>query len=303
MGKSLLDLHTHSNRSDGLDSPSYLVERAKSLAVTVLALADHDTVDGWQEAQDAAVRHQIGLVPAIEVSTHSEVMGDAGTRRISVHILAYLPDPTNSKLAAELKKSRDSRLIRAKKMVELLAEDYPINWQSIEAEIRPGATVGRPALADALVTAGVVADRTEAFLEILAKGSKYYLSEHSLETAEAISLIKQSGGVPVMAHPLMNFPAGASTSDLSSDNFLRLIAAGLAGVEIEHRQVPENARNWLRELAAEHDLIITGSSDYHGVGGKVNELGENSTQPEQLSRILELATGYEAYFPSGRSFL
>lgn len=303
MGKSLLDLHTHSNRSDGLDSPSYLLERAKALGVTVLALADHDTVDGWQEAHEAAVRNQLGLIPAIEVSTHSEVFGDAGTRRISVHLLAYLPDPTNAEFMGELKKSRDSRLIRAKKMVELLSEDYPINWLSIEAEMRPGATVGRPAIADALVTAGIVADRTEAFREILAKGSKYYLSEHSLETAEAIALIKNSGGVPVMAHPLMDFPAGASMGDLATENFLRLIEAGLAGLEIEHRQVPENARNWLRELAAEHNLIFTGSSDYHGVGGKINELGENSTQPEQLNRILDLASGYEAYFPSGRSVL
>lgn len=303
MGASVFDLHTHSNRSDGLDDPSYLVTRAKGLGVSVLALADHDTVDGWQEARDAAVENQLGLIPAIEVSTHSEVFGAAGKRRISVHVLAYLPDPTNQKLMSELAKSRDSRLTRAHKMVDLLAKDFPITWQSIEAEMRPGATVGRPAIADALVTAGIVSNRTEAFEEILAKGSKYYISEHSLETAEAIRLIRDSGGVPIMAHPLMDFPAGASTSDLASENFLRLIDAGLAGVEIEHRQVPENARNWLRELASEYDLITTGSSDYHGVGGKVNELGENSTSNDQLQRILQLGTGTEAYFPSGRSVL
>jgi predicted metal-dependent phosphoesterase TrpH len=180
-------------------------------------------------------------------------------------------------------------------MVDLLAEDYPISWEEITQHIKAGSTVGRPALADALVRKGIVATRSEAFESILHNKSKYYISELSLPTPEAIQLIVEAGGVSVMAHPLINFPAGASVEDLPRDHFDSLIQSGLAGFEVDHRAVPEIARTWLRNLALEHDLIITGSSDYHGVGGKDNRLGENQTAPEMLERILDQATGFQAF--------
>jgi predicted metal-dependent phosphoesterase TrpH len=288
----VIDLHAHTNHSDGLDSPTELVRNAEKAGVNVLAITDHDTVSGWDEARVAAMAAGIGLVPGIEVSTRAELPGGRG---ISVHILAYLPDPNYEPLMSKLSATRESRVNRAKRMVALLAEDYPVSWDEILSNIKPGSTVGRPALADALVRKGIVATRSEAFESILHRKSKYYVSELSLPTPEAIRLIAGAGGVSVMAHPLIDFPAGAAMEDLPRDHFEELIGCGLNGFEVDHRAVPEIARTWLRQLAFEHNLIVTGSSDYHGVGGKDNRLGENQTAPEMLERILDQATGFEAF--------
>lgn len=288
----MIDLHAHTNHSDGLDSPTELILNAQKAGVSVLAITDHDTVSGWDEARVAAMAAGIGLVPGIEVSTRAELPNGRG---ISVHILAYLPDPNSEPLMSRLAATRESRVSRAKRMVDLLAEDYPISWDEITQHIKAGSTVGRPALADALVRKGVVATRSEAFESILHRTSKYYVSELSLPTPEAIALIAQAGGVSVMAHPLIDFPAGASVEDLPRDHFDSLIQLGLGGFEVDHRAVPEIARNWLRNLSLEHNLIVTGSSDYHGVGGKDNRLGENQTAPEMLERILDQASGFQAF--------
>ena len=287
----MIDLHTHSRKSDGVDTPTELVEKAAEAGVKVLAITDHDTVSGWEEAAAAAARVGIGLVPGIEVSTRSEVEGG----RISVHILAYLPDPTNAPLMAELEKTRNSRLTRAQEMVTRLSADYPLSWEDVLAELDPGATVGRPAIADALVTKGIVPTRSDAFTSILHRRSPYYVSDYSIDTLAAIGLIRAAGGVSVIAHPLIDFPAGRSESDLPAKHFERLISAGLDGIEINHRSVPEFARPWLTELALRHNLVVTGSSDYHGLGAKENQLGENTTSAEMLDRILDQATGFEAF--------
>jgi predicted metal-dependent phosphoesterase TrpH len=231
----------------------------------------------------------IGLIPGIEVSTRSSVEG----RSISVHILAYLPNPTDPHLAQELAKTRGSRITRAKEMVDRLSVDYPIAWSDVERQLPAGATIGRPAIADALVSLGIVPTRSDAFASILSKKSKYYVSDYSIDTASAIGLIRRAGGVSVMAHPLIDFPAGKSELDLPLRHFEKLIAAGLDGLEINHRSVPDFAKSWLSNLALKHNLIITGSSDYHGDGAKENQLGENSTEPEQLARIVDQASGFE----------
>jgi 3',5'-nucleoside bisphosphate phosphatase len=288
----VIDLHTHSTKSDGKDTPSQLVANAKANGISVLAITDHDTTAGWEEALSAARSHKIGLVPGIEVSTR-QLIGD--DRRISVHMLAYLPDPNNQALVAELEKTRTSRVLRAKKIVELVAADYPISWEKVQAELEPGATIGRPAIADALVSAGVVPTRSDAFTSILHRRSKYYVSDHSLDTLEAIRLIRGAGGVSVIAHPLIDFPAGASVQDLPEEHFAELIAAGLDGIEVHHRSVPALAKQWLLDLAFKHNLIVTGSSDYHGITGKDNRLGENQTSPEMLERIIDQASGFEAF--------
>ncbi|MFZ9744035.1 MAG: PHP domain-containing protein [Aquiluna sp.] len=287
----MIDLHAHSNRSDGKDSPAELVRRAKLAGVSVLAITDHDTTDGWDEAIKAARGQGIGLVPGIEISTRARI----GLRSISVHVLAYLPNPDHPGLTAELAKTRNSRIVRAKEMVERLAADYPISWQDVEDQLTPGATVGRPALADALVAKGIVPNRSAAFESILHKSSPYYVSDYSIETELAIKLIREAGGVSVMAHPLIDFPAGKSELDLPLKHFEQLIAAGLDGFEVDHRSVPDFAKDWLRELAFKHNLIVTGSSDFHGDGAKENQLGENSTDPAQLQRILDQASGFEAF--------
>lgn len=288
----MIDLHTHTTKSDGKDTPTELVINAKANGVSVLGITDHDTTAGWEEALQAARSHGIGLVPGIEVSTR-QLLGNG--RRISVHMLAYLPDPNNEALKSELEKTRASRIVRAKKIVELLAEDYPIRWEQVQAEVEPGATIGRPAIADALVSARIVPTRSDAFTSILHRSSKYYVSDYSLDTLEAIRLIGNAGGVSVIAHPLIDFPAGASIQDLPAGHFEQLIEAGLDGIEIHHRSVPALAKQWLSDLAFRHNLIVTGSSDYHGITGKDNRLAENQTDPEMLERIIDQASGFEAF--------
>ena len=285
----MIDVHAHSNRSDGKDSPSELVRKAGAAGIEVLAITDHDTTDGWEEALAAARSEGIGLIPGIEVSTRSNVEG----RSISVHILAYLTNPDDPSLAQELSKTRSSRITRAKEMVDRLSADYPITWSDVENQLPAGATVGRPAIADALVSLGIVPTRSEAFASILSKRSKYYVSDYSVDAALAIQLIRQAGGVSVMAHPLIDFPAGKSELDLPLRHFEKLIAAGLDGLEINHRSVPDFAKSWLSDLALKHNLIVTGSSDYHGDGAKENLLGENTTAPDQLARITNQASGFE----------
>ncbi len=288
----MIDLHAHTNHSDGKDSPTELVANAAQAGLSVIAITDHDSVAGWTEAIRAAQSHRIGLVPGIEVSTRAVTENGRG---ISVHVLAYLPDPENEPLLTALNRTKASRIMRAQEMVDRLKADYPIDWELVREQLPEGSTIGRPAIADALVAAGIVPTRSDAFTSILHRSSKYYVSEQSLDTAEAIRLIREAGGVSVMAHPLIDFPAEADPANLPLGHFEQLIEAGLNGLEVNHRSVPRVAKDWLENLAFKHNLIVTGSSDYHGVGGKENKLGENTTSPEMLDRIIDQAWGFEAF--------
>jgi predicted metal-dependent phosphoesterase TrpH len=233
----------------------------------------------------------LGFIPGIEVTTNARVEVEGRSRLISVHMLAYLPDPSNPTLAAELVDTVGSREVRARKIVDRISEDFPISWDLVLELIEEGATIGRPAIADALVEMGVVLDRTEAFNGPLAKGGPYYVATDTTDTMRAIKLILEAGGVPIIAHPLGGLENNLNRGDLPEEHFEALIDAGLAGFEVYHREVPEAAREWLLMLAAKHDLIVTGSSDYHGMHGKPNRLGENTTSLEMLERITSMATG------------
>jgi len=286
----VIDLHAHTNHSDGKDTPTELVQNAAKVGIKILAITDHDTVSGWDEAITAAQSHGLGLIPGIEVSTRAVTPSGHG---VSVHMLAYLPDPNNQALITALNRTKESRMVRAREMVARLSKDYPIDFELVLSQLPEGSTIGRPAIADALVEAGIVPTRSDAFTSILHRSSPYYVSEKSLDTIEAITLIRQAGGVSVMAHPLIDFPPGAKREDLPRAHFETLIEAGLNGLEVDHRAVPNVAKVWLRDLALRHNLIVTGSSDYHGVGGKDNLLGENVTSPEMLDRIIDQASGFE----------
>ncbi len=291
---SIIDLHSHSTRSDGKESPTEVFEHAAAAGVDILALTDHDTSNGWAEGAEAAARLGIGFVPGIEVTTRAKVKIGERNRFISVHMLAYLPDPKYKPFAEELSGNVGSREIRAMGITEKLAKDFPITWDLVLEMLEEGATIGRPAIADALVKLGIVADRTEAFRGVLDKHGPYYIATETTDTFDAIKLIREAGGVPIIAHPLTDVGANASRGDLPEEHFEKLIDAGLAGFEVYHREVPEVAREWLLMLARKHDLIHTGSSDYHGVHGKPNRLGENSTSPEMFERILAAGSGSKA---------
>ncbi|PSS43841.1 MULTISPECIES: PHP domain-containing protein [Arthrobacter] len=274
-----IDLHAHSNISDGTQPPADLVASAAQAGLDVVALTDHDTTDGWAEAAAAAKALGVALVPGMEISCRT-------SEGISVHLLSYLHDPTHPGLLEEISKARDARLSRAEHMVALLAEDYPLNWDDVTQHLAPGATVGRPHIADALVAAGIVSDRTEAFATILTSHSRYYVQHYAVEPALAVELVRDAGGVPVFAHPV----ASARGRVVGERTFHEMIDAGLGGLEVWHRDNPREGREYLLGLAAKHDLIVTGSSDYHGKG-KPNLLGENLTSPEQFARIEDQGRG------------
>lgn len=274
-----IDLHTHSTVSDGTESPETVAAAAHAAGLDAFALTDHDSTAGWAAAGRAAVELGLIFIPGMEVSCRS----DEG---ISVHVLSYLHDPTHPGLLEEIGKARDARLTRAERMVELLAEDFPITWAGVHEHVGEGATVGRPHIADALVAAGVAADRSEAFARILTSHSRYYVTHYAPSPEAAVRLIREAGGVPVFAHPV----ASARGRVVPERTFRDMIAAGLMGFEVDHRDNPEDGRSWLRSLAAEAGLFMTGSSDYHGAG-KPNRLGEHLTAPAVLDTIEAAATG------------
>jgi predicted metal-dependent phosphoesterase TrpH len=289
-----IDLHTHSTRSDGLDSPSDLIANAAKAGVDIIALTDHDTVSGWDEARGKAFELGIGFVPGIEVTSVSDIERFGKTIRISVHLLAYLPDPDHKALEIVLGDTVATREARGRAIVEKLAEQIPITWEMVLDHLDEGATIGRPAIADTLVTMGLVPDRSAAFDYYLSTDGPFYVSHSTVSTLEAIGLIREAGGVPVIAHPLKGVGPDTDPEDLPIAHFEEMISTGLQGVEVYHRDVPETARKWLLELANKHDLVVTGSSDYHGVTGKPNQLGENTTSQEMLDRIVWLGTGTKA---------
>jgi predicted metal-dependent phosphoesterase TrpH len=274
-----IDLHTHSNVSDGTENPEVLIRSAAAAGLDAVALTDHDSTAGWDRAAAAADRLGILFVPGMEVSCRT----DTG---ISVHVLSYLHDPRHPGLREEIEKSRTARLTRARRMVELMAADYPITWELVEEHVTEGATVGRPHIADALIGLGIVTTRSEAFERILTARSPYWVSHYAPHPAAAVALIRDAGGVPVFAHPSA-FNRGAVVGGAVIDE---MIAAGLLGLEVEHRDNPEGARRELRGIARTHGLLVTGSSDYHG-SGKPNLLGENLTSRETFEAIREMATG------------
>lgn len=279
-----IDLHTHSSASDGTQSPGQVVASAAGIGLDVLALTDHDTTLGWAEAAAAAAHHGIALVRGIEISCQHE--------GVSVHLLGYLQDPAAPGLLQELDRSRQSRQNRAQRIVELLSKDVPLKWDDVLAQIEPGATIGRPHIADAMVAKGIVASREVAFASYLAVGSPYYASYYAPDPVRAVALVRQAGGVAVMAHPFASI-RGRIVSD---EVIEAMAAAGMAGLEVHHRDhSPDQVRHGL-DLSASLGLFVTGSSDYHGAG-KANLLGENSTDPAVLEQIEDLASGVEMLRP------
>lgn len=293
MNHQVIDMHVHSNKSDGRESVAEVFAAAAAAGVSTLALTDHDTTSGWPEARELAAKYRIGFVPGIEVTTRARVLDANGQeRRFGVHMLAYLPDPTNATLAAALAESVQSREVRLREIVEKIANDFDVSWADVEAELTEGATAGRPAVADALIARGHFINRGEVFEKVLYKGGPYYVPNRGVpETKAAIRLIREAGGVPVIAHPMARGGGPKPGEPFPVDHFEDMIAEGLAGFEVYHRDVAPEVREWLLGLATKHDLVITGSSDYHGATGKPNLLGENTTSPEMLERILDQGQG------------
>ena len=270
---AMIDLHTHTNCSDGTDSPRELVNKAIVQGLDVLGISDHDTTSGWKEATES-LRGSLKLALGSEISCLT-------TDGISVHMLGLLFDPEYAEMQQVLEETRDGRLPRMRKMIEKMrAEGMDISMADVEQAMPAGATLGRPHLADALVAKKIVKSRDEAFVDLLHNESRFYVSHAAPTPAEAIALIRRAGGVSVIAHPF----ASHRGQILKAEDFSELVAAGLNGIEVDHRDQNPEERAMLRSIAKELDLVVTGSSDYHGTG-KLNSLAENHTHREQWEKL------------------
>ena len=273
----MIDLHTHTTVSDGTDTPAQLVNKALAQGLDTLAITDHDAIAGWSSAI-RALRGNLKLVLGAEISCLTK-------EGISVHMLGLLFDGTNLALLEALENTRDERLPRMRKMIELMrADGIDISLSDVEAVMPLGATMGRPHLADALVARKIIKTRDEAFQNLLNNESKYYVSHLAPTPEEAVRLIRAAGGVAVIAHPF----ASLRGQILQSSDFIDLKAAGLNGIEVNHRDQSNEERLSLFNIASDLDLVMTGSSDYHGTG-KLNSLGENVTDPAEWERLEAMA--------------
>ncbi|TFC03495.1 PHP domain-containing protein [Cryobacterium adonitolivorans] len=279
-----IDLHTHSSVSDGTETPSQLVRAAAAAGLGTMAITDHDSTAGWSEASVAARTAGITLIPGMEFSTR--------VGHTSIHLLAYLFDPSDAGIVAETAHIRKARLTRAEQMVARIGADYELTWDDVLAQTTTGGTVGRPHIADALVANGLALTRSEAFAGILHWEAGYFQPHYAPDPLRAVTLVRAAGGVPVIAHP-----ATRGVADVMAESRLAaLVDAGLFGLELRHRENKPEATARLTMLAVKYGLAITGSSDYHGEG-KPNRLGENTTTPEVLERLVAQGHGSEPVYP------
>jgi 3',5'-nucleoside bisphosphate phosphatase len=278
-----IDLHVHSNASDGTDDPAEVIRRAGAAGLDVVALTDHDTQAGVDEAR-AALPSGLTLVPGMELSCQ------LGER--SVHLLGYLFDPADPELSAETARIRDDRTYRARAMVGRFQElGAPVTWEQVTA-IADGAVVGRPHLARALVASGVIADTADAFTDDwIADGGRAFVGRYAPDVARAVGLVRAAGGVPVLAHPR------SPGYEVPDEVIEGLAEAGLGGIEVFHADHDQSQRVRLAQLAAALKLIMTGGSDDHGgylPGGRPPDgsgsgLGTETTPPEEYERLLAQA--------------
>lgn len=273
-----IDLHTHSAVSDGTDSPAELVAAAAATGLAAVALTDHDTFDGLPEALAAGQRLGIEVVPGMELSC------SRGGQ--SVHLLAYGADPADASLGAEMALVRDGRSSRLRPVLAKLTElGVPITEESVLSFVGSSPSVGRPHIADALIAAGHVKDRKEAFDRFLADGGPAHVERYTIDVAKGIDLVHNAGGVAVIAHPW-----GRGREQVLPVEVLEQLVAehGLAGIEVDHQDHDEATRAGLRALVQRLGVLGTGSSDYHGTGKVDHDLGVNTTDPETYAALRNL---------------
>jgi predicted metal-dependent phosphoesterase TrpH len=271
-------MHCHSTASDGSCRPAEVMRAARAAGLDAVALTDHDTVAGHDEARNS-LPPGLTLVPGMELSCRLDGH--------SVHMLAYLFDPSNAELAAECEAIRQGRDGRARAMVERLAElGAEVSWEQVTA-IAGGGVIGRPHIARALAAAGVVRSPQEAFSqEWIGTGGRAHVTRYAPGPVRAITLIRAAGGVSVLAHPL-----GATRGWRIPDEVIAgLAAAGLTGIEVQHPDQDHSKREHLRTLATSLGLVASGGSDDHGelTGYRI---GTETVGAAEYERLLAPATG------------
>lgn len=272
---SQVDLHVHTTASDGKFTPSDIVRKSAALGLTVISICDHDTVNGIAEALTAAQNFSgLRVIPGVEISTdvpHGEV-----------HVLGYFIDYFDEKLLTKLEKMRNSRQIRAQRMVEKLGSlGIHIEWQRVR-EIAGSGAIGRPHVAQAMVEKGYITSPKEAFAKYIGRDGPAYVEREKLTPVETVELILQSKGLPVLAHPM--------TLNKPESMVIELKAAGLVGVEAYYDGHAAEDVESMVSLAKRHNLIATGGSDYHGQD-ESNEtmIGGANVPLESAERLITLA--------------
>jgi predicted metal-dependent phosphoesterase TrpH len=271
----MIDLHAHTTFSDGTFTPEQLVGLARERGLTTLAVTDHDSTEGLPRALAAAEANgDLDIVPGVEFSTVRDGHG--------IHVLAYWMRLDDDEFQAELRRLREDRFRRGEQTVAKLRDlGHPITFERVR-QIAEGKNIVRPHIAQALVEAGVVPTIKDAFTpELIAEGGWAYVEKHALDPVDALRLIKEAGGLVVVAHPGL-FREALGVSDQVIEE---LAEAGLDGIEAAHPDHPPEAETRYREMARRLDLVATGSSDCHGSRYDPVRLGSVTTDPEEFARL------------------
>jgi predicted metal-dependent phosphoesterase TrpH len=268
----LIDLHVHTTASDGRLSPETLIAKAAASGITVLSITDHDTTAALAEARSHAAAAGVTLIDGIEITAVENAR--------DVHILGYFFDPLGAPLADFLSRQRANRVGRVHEIAERLRSlGFPIETQGLFDAARGAASVGRPHVADALVAAGHVADRNEAFDRLIGHGRPAFVPRRGPSAVDVIRVIKDAGGIASFAHP------GLTKRD---ELLPSLVDAGLAALEARHSDHNAATESHYRRLAAHYGLAISGGSDYHGdVDHHACELGLVTLPEEDFAGLQE----------------
>jgi len=267
-----IDLHTHSVRSDGTNTVTENVSLARDRGLAGIAITDHDTTAGLDEAATAADGTGLRIVPGIEFSAEHD--------GASLHVLAYWIDPADPDLIAELRRLTDTRFRRGELMVEKLhAIGYEISFERVR-QIAGDDLVARPHIAQAMVEAGIVPTEKDAFDRFISDGGPAYVPKHALAPMDALALIRGAGGVCVLAHPAMWKGNGAVPDELIEE----MAAGGMGGLEVDHPDHGPEQRAHYRSIAERLDLVPTGASDCHGARYDYR-LGAETTPVELVEEL------------------
>jgi len=242
------DLHIHTTKSDGTCKPKEVVQMAKNENLSTIAITDHDTLDGIDEAKEASELYGIEIIPGIELNSYDD--------RQDVHILGYFIDYKNNDLMEKLKDIRESRVNRAKLIISKLnAMNINITYDDVLSHTKE-SFIGRPHIARAIVKAGYARSTKEAFDKYIGEDKPAYVKRYRLHPFDSIKMITNAGGIPVLAHPGLL---------IDKEIIKHLIANGLKGIEVYHSKHSKTDTEIFKNFALENNLLITGGSDFHGV--------------------------------------
>jgi 3',5'-nucleoside bisphosphate phosphatase len=273
-----IDLHCHTTASDGRHSPTELVQMAAEMGLRAIAICDHDSTEGLDEALAAGRAAGIEVIPGVELS--------CDVAEGELHMLGYYPDHTGAAFQAELTRLREGRIGRAQAMVRKLAAlGYPISFQRVQ-ELAGDGAIGRPHVAQALIEARLVQSKGEAFDRLIGRHGAAYVERAKLSPADACRVIRRAGGLPVFAHPFIATASGRVLEPMPVEQSLpALVEAGLAGLEVYYPNYTPALIERLLRLSRQYGLLVTGGSDFHGEGSAGAALGGVYVPPKCLTAL------------------